>query len=243
MYAAHARHDPHVDDDVGTVGQLDADMRDRAAQRAHGERHDVKRPPAHAVREESVQRAPHVRGCHPVIGRAGVVPRFAADERAVLDPRDVGRIRAGEVAAGAPDRIEPGQRAGGDHLGAQAIVFGLAAVAPKDAVRARQRGDLAHPAHEPGVPHIGRCAYRSGKRGQRFRLVHRGVWTVARELLLRCLQANRGHQGCAAVTVDFTPPNATGALVGRPYRLYCRRVATMNRRRKGNSVHPSALAG
>ncbi len=111
----------------------------------------------------------------PVIGRAGVVLLLAADERAVLDPRHVGRIREGKVAAGPLDRIEPGQRAGRNHLRAQAVVFGLAAVAPDDAFRLRQRGDFADPSHEPGVPHIGGRADGCGERDQRFELVHRGV--------------------------------------------------------------------
>ena len=50
--AAHAGHDPHRDRDVGGVGQLDADVGDRRAERAHRERHDVHRAPAHAAREQ-----------------------------------------------------------------------------------------------------------------------------------------------------------------------------------------------
>ena len=51
--AAHARHDPHVDHDIGTVGDLHADLGDRRAERPHAERDDVHRAAAHAAVEES----------------------------------------------------------------------------------------------------------------------------------------------------------------------------------------------
>jgi hypothetical protein len=38
---AHAGHDPHVGHDVGRVGDLDPDLADRRADRAHRERDDV----------------------------------------------------------------------------------------------------------------------------------------------------------------------------------------------------------
>ena len=177
--AAHARHDPHVDDDIRAVRQLDADVRDRAAQRAHRKRHHIERPAAHAAREEAIQRAPHVRGRDPVVGRAGVVLAGAADESAVFHPRYIGGIRAGQVAAWPLDRIEARQRAGGDHLGAQAVVFGLAAVAPHDALRLRQGRDFANPAHEAGMLHIGRRTHGCGKCDQRFELIHLRGRTVA----------------------------------------------------------------
>ena len=91
--APHARHDPHVGDDVGAVGDLDADVRDVAADRAHRERHDVHRAPAHAAVEQSAQRLPHLRRARPSCWSARRRPRLlAADEGAVLDAGDVGRI-------------------------------------------------------------------------------------------------------------------------------------------------------
>jgi hypothetical protein len=52
---AHARHDAHVDRHVGRVGQFDADMGDRRAQRAHRERHHVQRAAAHAAVEQRIE--------------------------------------------------------------------------------------------------------------------------------------------------------------------------------------------
>ena len=49
---AHAGHDPHRDRDVGGVGELDADVGDRRAERAHRERDHVHRAALHRALEE-----------------------------------------------------------------------------------------------------------------------------------------------------------------------------------------------
>ena len=46
---AHARHEFLVHRHIGAVGQLDADVGDVRAQRAHAERHHIHRAPAHAA--------------------------------------------------------------------------------------------------------------------------------------------------------------------------------------------------
>ncbi len=45
---AHAGHDFHVHGHVGAVRQFDTDVGNRAAQRAHAERHHVHRAASHA---------------------------------------------------------------------------------------------------------------------------------------------------------------------------------------------------
>ena len=94
---AHAGHDPHRDRDVGRVGQLDADLGDRRAERAHRERHDVHRAALHRRPEQAVEHLAHLGRVVPVVRRAGVLLALGADERAVLDARDVARIRQREV--------------------------------------------------------------------------------------------------------------------------------------------------
>ena len=69
---AHAGHDFHVDRHVGAVGQLDADVGDRAAQGAHGKRHHVHGATSHAAVKQRLQGLAHLGRCHPVVGRAGV---------------------------------------------------------------------------------------------------------------------------------------------------------------------------
>ena len=150
---AHARHDAHAGRDVRAVGQLDADVRDMTADRPHRKRHHVQCPPAHAALEESRERCPHFGGRDPVVRRAGVVFALAAYERAILDPRDVGRIRTREVAAWTFRGIELDDCSGGDHFRAQALVFFGRATAPDDAVGTRSFGHLAHPGDERRMAH------------------------------------------------------------------------------------------
>ena len=91
--AAHPRHEPHVGDNIRTVRDLDPDVRNGAADRSHRERDDVHRAAAHRAVEEAAQRLAHVGRRDPVVGRPGILFALAADERAVLDPRHVRRIR------------------------------------------------------------------------------------------------------------------------------------------------------
>ena len=91
---AHAGHDPHRDRDVGRVGELDADLGDRRAERAHRERHDVQRAAAHRAAELLAQHLAHLAGVAPVVRRSGVLLAGRADERAVLHAGHVARIRA-----------------------------------------------------------------------------------------------------------------------------------------------------
>src|SRR6202034_1875917 len=56
---SHARHRAHVDGDVGAVADLNADMRDRATNRAHRERDHVHRAAPHAALEEACQSSTH----------------------------------------------------------------------------------------------------------------------------------------------------------------------------------------
>ena len=120
---ADARHDPHVDDDVGRVGQLHADLRHRRADRPHAERQHVHRPAAHAAVEQLLQLAAHLERVHPVVGRAGGVLRQRADEGAVLDAGDIARRRSGRSSS--PARA-PGSASMSvpalDHLGAERVV-------------------------------------------------------------------------------------------------------------------------
>ena len=96
---AHARHDPHVQHDVDRVGDLEADLGQRRTGRAHEVRHDVHRAPAHRAFEQAVQLRIHLRRLGPVVRRPGFLLRRRADEGALLDARDVVRIRAMEIAA------------------------------------------------------------------------------------------------------------------------------------------------
>ena len=98
---AHAGHDPHVDGHVRRVGQLDADVGDRAPERTHREGHHVHGAALHGAGVEPEQLLLHLRGRPPVVGRTGVLLALGADEGAVLDPGDVAGVGLREEAVGA----------------------------------------------------------------------------------------------------------------------------------------------
>ena len=168
---AHARHDPHVGDDVRAVGQLDADVGDWRAERAHRERHDVHRAPFHAAVEEPVELVAHLGGVGPVVRRARVVLVLRADERAVLDARDVARVACARGRSSGAWRRRAGERAGVDQQLGEAVVLLRRAVAPVDVLRLGDRRDLVHPGKQLLVrrrhgrlahalllgSHVGRC--------------------------------------------------------------------------------------
>ena len=104
---AHPRHEPHVDDDVRAVRDLDPDMGDGTADRPHRERHHVHRAPAHRSRRKGRRSVLRIAaGATQLLVGPRVVFAFAADERAVLDPRHIRRVGAREVASGPQRRIE-----------------------------------------------------------------------------------------------------------------------------------------
>ncbi len=154
--APHARHDPHADGDVGRVGELHADVGDRGADRAHAERDHVERAAAHRPAVERGQRLLHLARRHPVVGGAGVVLLRAADEGAILDARDVARVGAAEVRVRPLLLVQADEGAALDHLGAEAVVLLLGAVAPVHGVRLAELDHLVDPLHELLVRHVRR---------------------------------------------------------------------------------------
>ena len=131
---AHAGHDAHRQHDVGRVGDLDAELRDRAAERPHRERHDVHRAALHRAVEHVRELLAHLARVAPVVRGARVLLVGRADERAVLDPGDIGGVGASEVAVGAPLGVELDELALGDELLRQHVGLVLRAVAPDDLV-------------------------------------------------------------------------------------------------------------
>ena len=148
--ASHARHDRHVDDDVGAVGDLHAAARIGRVDRAHAVRHDVQRAALHAALEQLAHlRVRFVRG-HPVVVRAGVVAILRADEGQVLDARHVRRVRVGDVAAGKGSLVELLELAGLLERLLQARQLGRRPVAPLDLVRGGELADGLDPIGDRG---------------------------------------------------------------------------------------------
>ena len=145
---AHARHDAHVNGNIRRVGQLDADVRNRRAQRAHGKWHNVQCAALHATGEQTAERRTHLLWRHPVIGRACVFFVLRTNISAVFYARYIRWVGVGQITVRALGRIEFFHRAGCDHLAAQTIIFFLRAIAPDDACRLRQRSDFCDPIDE-----------------------------------------------------------------------------------------------
>ena len=108
---AHARHDAHVDDDVGRVGNFNADFADGRIQRPHRERDDIHRAALHAALEPLEHRFFHLGRIGPVVRRPGFFLRFRADERPVFHARHVARMRPREIRAGALFFVQLDERA------------------------------------------------------------------------------------------------------------------------------------
>ena len=114
---AHARHGPHVDDDIGTIGNLDADLGDGRTQWTHAEGDHIQSPSLHAAREQALESFLHLGRVFPVVGGASVFLFGGANVGTILDTRDVGGIGAGEVGIGPLLLIELDEGPGSDHLG------------------------------------------------------------------------------------------------------------------------------
>ena len=161
---ADARHDVHAEQDVGAVGDLDADAGDGASQGAHRERNDVHRPPAHGAGEQPVQGLLHLGGVGPVVGGAGLLGVVRADEGARFDAGHVGFGGAGEVGPGPLLRVEGDERAGVDHCLGHARLLLLRAVDPLDGVGLGQCCHLVDPGDEVGGG-VGRSVVGDGMDG------------------------------------------------------------------------------
>ncbi len=99
---ADVGHGPHVQHDVNAVGQLDADLAEGGADRAHRERDHVHRPPPHRALEDLARPPIPLLGGHPVVRRAGVLAERRADVGQVLGPRHV--VQRGPVVQ-APGKL------------------------------------------------------------------------------------------------------------------------------------------
>ncbi len=151
---AHAGHDAHVDGHIGRVGQFDADVGDWRTNRPHAERNHVHGAAAHAAVKAAAQFDLHVARVHPVVGGAGILAAQRADEGAILDAGHIARVRAGQEAVGALGRVEAAERARVHELLAQAVVFGLGAVAPVDLVRLAEGDHFFDPTDQFRVFHV-----------------------------------------------------------------------------------------
>ncbi len=180
-FLSDAGHDVHVGDDVGGIGDFDADLGDGRADRAHAVRDDVHGAAGHGAGVELVQDLPHLVGRLPVVGRAGILLVLGADEGAVLDAGDVGGIGAHENAVGALLGIHGDGGAGLDHQAAHLLVFVGGTVADVDLVGLAEFCDFLDPS--------GQRAVLNGATGGSDRLGNFGC----------------GHDGVSSIKAGYEP--------------------------------------
>src|SRR5258707_9422130 len=64
----NASHDPHTDDHIWRVGQLNTDLRDRRLDRSHAKRKDIHRTAGHTPFKKPFEGFLHLERSHPIIG-------------------------------------------------------------------------------------------------------------------------------------------------------------------------------
>ena len=139
---SHARHDRHVEHDVNAVGELDADLGEGRADRAHREGDDVHRPALHRTLIDALEQFVRLVFLHPVVGGTGVLLLLGADEGASFHTRNVVDGGAMQIASGQKLLIEPDHLAGGNCFVAERFKLFLASVDEHDLVGRAQSDAL-----------------------------------------------------------------------------------------------------
>ena len=144
---AHAGHDPHVDRDVGRVGELHADVGDGRAERAHAR--TAPRtwcgPSWRRGRARSARPSSRPGSRQLLVGPASI-SLLGADEGAVLDPGDVARVgqRRGSCSGAWPS-FEPVEGAAVD----QQLARGGRTPRRTRRTSGRRRAGRARPSRRP----------------------------------------------------------------------------------------------
>ncbi len=163
----HTRHRAHVQNDVAAVGDLDADLRESRARRAHQEGDDKEGAPLHRAVEEGREPGHRRVRRHPVVVGAGLILCVRADEGQVLGAGHVVRGAAVQVAAGELLLIQLDELPRGEAFPDEPLFFSLGAVAVDDFIRTGQAADLFDP-------------LANGRRGRDRRLGRHMRWIVPR---------------------------------------------------------------
>ena len=95
---------------------MHANLAHRGPKRPHAVGQHVHCAPLHAAVEQTLERLAHFKGIDPVIGRAGSFFGEGTDEGAVLDARNIARIRSRKKTARPLFLVQLDEGAGSDHL-------------------------------------------------------------------------------------------------------------------------------
>ena len=99
-FVADAGHNRHVEHDIDGVGQLNAVLCKGRADNAHGIGNGVHGAALHGAVVQLIEFFVHLRRVNPVVGGAGILLLFGADEGTALHPGDIAGIGAVQIAAG-----------------------------------------------------------------------------------------------------------------------------------------------
>ncbi len=138
-------HDMHVGHHVRRVGDLDANVRNRRADRTHTVRNHVHRAAGHGPGVEPLQLLFHLGRIFPIVGWAGLVFGLRADESSVFDPGHVRRIGPDQNAVRTLLLRETNGCAGQHHQSQHALVFLRGAVTPVNSIRFAELRRFFHP--------------------------------------------------------------------------------------------------
>src|SRR5277367_6035156 len=127
---AHTRHDAHAGDDVGRIGDFDADFAVRRFFRSENVGDHVHGPALHCAIEQGADFIFSLLRRHPIIGRTGGVFGARADEGEVLRASDVVWIAAVKITARMGGFVQLDVGAVAEHFLDEAIVFRLGSIAP-----------------------------------------------------------------------------------------------------------------
>ena len=84
-FRSDAGHDVHIGHDIGGIADLNADLRDGRAERAHTVGDDVHRPASHRTSEKLCQPASHSHRIFPIVVGSGFVLGFGTDKSAIFN--------------------------------------------------------------------------------------------------------------------------------------------------------------
>ena len=132
---SHTRHDPHVQDDIDRICQLDAYFGQRRTGRSHQVRNDKHRSAFHRTCQQPTHLLPHHLRLHPVIRRPRLFFSSRADVGALLHSRHIVRIGVVIVTTRPFFLIERDQHSLLHGLLGQIGFFRFRTIAPKDVLR------------------------------------------------------------------------------------------------------------
>ncbi len=157
---AHAGHDTHRQGHIAAVGDFNTQSRNVRTQRSHAERHHIHGAALHRACKQTFHPVSHLDRIGPVVGRAGIGLIFGANKGPALDARHILGIGGGIIASRTLGLVQCLQRALGNQIGDDLLLFFFGTVAPVNTVRLGQSCDLRHPGHEALM--LCRCRKKAG---------------------------------------------------------------------------------